>query len=686
MIARPLRIAFVGAGRMAANHACALEHVDTPAVIVGVHDRARDRAGEFAARAGTTAFHSIDDMLAAAKPDVVHVCTPPAAHFEAAHAALDGGAHVYVEKPFASSVREAQTLVDLARSHGVLVNAGHQQLHDPAFTALMASAGRIGPLLQVDSHFAFRPVGLTPDKGSRFLSQQLVDVLPHPLYTLIAAMERLMRRPASFELAWAHAEPADVHAIVRAGSLIGRLSVSVRARPVASELTLIGTHGSLKCDFVRSTMLGAGNAGTEALEKILNPLTEGVQLLSRTAVSLARRLGSGTGYPGLAELIGAFYRAVAAGGESPVSPEHLLRVTNIFEALVTCIDRATHASPRPKPTVPRFNADHPVVLTGAGGFLGHAIARQLAPVRSVVRSASSMNASLEAPVVADLGDGLPTSALADARVVVHAAAETAGGFEAHERNSIDATRQLLHAMSVAGVSRLVLVSSLSVIRPPLTPWECQNEHTPRPADPRRLGPYTWGKSLQEELVEREASQLGIATRIVRPGALIDLRDPALPGLMGRRLVGDWHLGLGRPGLPIAVCDVEQCAQVIAWCATHFDEAPPIVNLFDPSVSTRRLLIQRLRMQGWQGRMVWVPISVIAAAFASVRTALAIAGGRLPERLAVWSILRPRRYDPRLATKLLDAVAQHNDAEAENPPRQLYRPAPARVIASAQALR
>ena len=43
----------------------------------------------------------MDALLAEARPDVVHVCTPPAAHVAAALAALEAGAHVYVEKPFA---------------------------------------------------------------------------------------------------------------------------------------------------------------------------------------------------------------------------------------------------------------------------------------------------------------------------------------------------------------------------------------------------------------------------------------------------------------------------------------------------------------------------------------------------------------------------------------------------------
>ena len=136
--------------------------------------------------------------------------------------------------------------------------------------------------------------------------------------------------------------------MLRAGTLTGRLSVSLRARPVASSLTLTGTEGALTCDFVRSIVVGAGNPGTEALEKILNPIAEGAQLMAGTGLSLARRLRAQTSYAGLPELIGAFYRAVATGGVSPVSPDHLLCVAEIFEDLVARIDAAALAqSPAP---------------------------------------------------------------------------------------------------------------------------------------------------------------------------------------------------------------------------------------------------------------------------------------------------------------------------------------------------
>jgi predicted dehydrogenase/nucleoside-diphosphate-sugar epimerase len=649
-----LRIGFVGAGQMARQHLNALGRIGVRTVVVGVHDPVAGRAKEFAAAAGTQAFRSIDALTTEARPNVVHVCTPPAAHFDAAHAALDGGAHVYVEKPFALTTDAARTLLNVAASRGLRVCSGHQLLRDRAFEMLMTRAAGLGEIVQADSHFAFRPIGPAASATASAMADQVVDVLPHPLYTLVAALERFGPPGGPIEIAWAQARPADLHAVLSAGNIVGRLSVSLRARPVASSLTVVAAGGSLTCDFVRSIVVGAANPGTEALEKILNPAVEGLQLVSRSARSLSRRLRTGASYPGLAELIESFYRAVAAGHVSPVSSEHLLRVTALFEQLVARVEGARRrpaARPRPRlaDTAPL------VVVTGARGFLGGRIAKALDRVRGIGRGANPDDPHVDEWVVADLSTGIPTDTLAGASVVVHAAAETAGSYDAHQRNTIDATRHLLHAMRDAGVRRLVLVSSLSVLRPPRTPWERQHEATPRPANPRVFGPYVWGKSLQEALVEREAAALGISTRIIRPGALIDWSEPELPGLMGRHLFGRWHLGLGRPTLPVPVCEVGRCAEAIAWCAKHFDKTPPIVNLVDPTLTTRGAVVARLREHGWQGRILWIPISVISLGVVTARTVLSVVHGRLPERFAAWSILRPRHYDANLAATVLEAA-------------------------------
>src|SRR5438105_4132673 len=186
-----LRVAFVGAGQMARNHLLALNRIGVSAVPVGVHDRARGQADQFASLAGVRAFPSVHDLLDETRPDIVHVCTPPSAHFDAAHEAIAGGANVYVEKPFALTKHDAARLLDLARAHGRIVCAGHQMLRDPAFDTLLSRAAELGDIVQADSHFAFRPPTAAIARASASsLTQQLINMLPHPLYALIAVLER----------------------------------------------------------------------------------------------------------------------------------------------------------------------------------------------------------------------------------------------------------------------------------------------------------------------------------------------------------------------------------------------------------------------------------------------------------------------------------------------------------------
>jgi predicted dehydrogenase/nucleoside-diphosphate-sugar epimerase len=651
----PLRVAFIGAGRMARLHRRALRRVPTPHVVVGAYDA--DPAAAVALDAPV--FSSLEAMLAEARPDFVHVCTPAGTHFAPARAALEAGAHVYVEKPAVETLGELDQLLALARRHGRFICPGHQITRQHAFREMIRRAPLLAPIAQVDSHFAFRPVGVAVERATPgALARQLLDILPHPLYLLVLALERLTPEPTAVSLTTVAAGPADLHAVLRGDGVIGRLSVTLRGRPVASTLTISGAGGALAADFIRDCVTGAGNPGTAPLEKLLNPVVEGAQLTLRGAAGIARRLRQGGEDPGLVRLLSDCYAAAAEpGGQSPVAPEHLRRVTAMYETLRGHIVAAAEtAAPRRARSVP---AAPVAVLTGATGFLGREIGRQLARrgfrVRGVSRNAVDDDPAAHEWTRADLSAGCEPRVLAGADVVVHAAAETAGGLEAQQRNSVSATRNLLQAMASAGVRRLVYVSSISVLRPPRTVWERQDEDTPLAVDAGDLGPYTWGKCEAERVVAQDGAALGIDTRIVRPGALVDWNRPEIPGLVGRRLFGPWHLGLGHPGLPVAVCDVRKSAAVIAWCAAAFANAPAVVNLIDPRVRTRGELLARFRARGWRARVVWTPIPLIVAAIHVLRALVALP--RRPARLAAWAILRPRRFRTVLAERVLWAAAR-----------------------------
>ena len=674
----PLRIGFIGAGQMAGQHLDALQRVATPHLVVGVCDIRADVARALAQRACAPAYRTVADFLRDARPNIVHVCTHPATHFDLARQALQAGAHVYVEKPFAETRADAEALFALAQERGLSLCAGHQLLRDLAYRRLLERAALLQPVALVDSYFAFRPPRLHPHRSAAAaLGEQLLDVLPHPLYSLVDALMQLASPGDGGavdvvpKLVHVTAMPTDLHATLRAGEATGRLAISLRARPVASTLTITGAHGSLTADFVRGTVLGAGNDGTSPLEKIANPFVEAGQLAWRSAGGLVRRLIGGIGYPGLAELLGEFYAAVNAGDRSPLSVQHLRGVTDLYEELAVQVRSkgrshpATATAPAPAPTAPV------AVVTGAAGFLGRALTRELARrgfrVRGTHRSQPSDDPHVHEWVRVDLGAEVPSDVFTGAVVVVHAAAATSGGFEAHQRDSVDATEHVLRGMAAAGLRRLVYVSSISVLRPPRSAWERQTEATPLATNAERLGPYTWGKCAAEALVTAAHERGEIVARIVRPAALIDLDDIDVPGLIGRRLFGRWHMGFGRPGLPFAACEVGIAAAAIAWIAQRFADAPAVVNLMDPAIDTRARLLRLFRERGWRGRFLWVPIRLLAGAVQMVSRVLALARRNAGPTVAVWSVLQPRRYDATVGGRVL--AAAHADATRARQPQE-----------------
>jgi hypothetical protein len=162
----------------------------------------------------------------------------------------------------------------------------------------------------------------------------------------------------------------------------------------------------------------------------------------------------------------------------------------------------------------------------------------------------------------------------------------------------------------------------------------------------------WGKTGAERVVVAEAAPLGIEARIIRPGALVDWSNPEPPGLLGRRLFGRWHLGFGRPGLPLPVVEVGTAAAVVTWTVAQFADAPRVLNLVDPAIATRRRLLEELARHGWRGRVAWIPIPLFAALVHATRYALALPSLRRPAPLALYAILRPRRYSSALAGEIL----------------------------------
>ena len=103
----------------------------------------------------------LDTALADPAIDLVVVATPDALHAAHGHAALDAGKHVVIDKPFATTLADAEPLADHARRAGRLLSVFHNRRWDSDFLTLrrLIADGALGEVTQFESHFdRFRPL------------------------------------------------------------------------------------------------------------------------------------------------------------------------------------------------------------------------------------------------------------------------------------------------------------------------------------------------------------------------------------------------------------------------------------------------------------------------------------------------------------------------------------------------
>jgi len=139
-----LRVLVVGCGHMGISHARAY-HKIPDFVIVGLVSRgpkSREKLSE--ELGGIATYGDFKEALVATKPDVVSINTYPETHAPYAIMSLEAGAHVFIEKPLALTVEQAQEVVDLALSKNLKMVVGYILRVHPAWTKFIEISKTLG--------------------------------------------------------------------------------------------------------------------------------------------------------------------------------------------------------------------------------------------------------------------------------------------------------------------------------------------------------------------------------------------------------------------------------------------------------------------------------------------------------------------------------------------------------------
>ncbi len=610
-----LRVAVVGAGKMGLNHVRAIQ-ASKLGRVVGVADpNAIPQQVHQAAGSEIPIFGDAETLLAETRPDVVHVCTPPSTHPDVAELALQREAHVYVEKPFALSKAEADRVLGLASRVDRKVCAGHQLLFERPARRIRRHLDRIGRVVHVESFFSFRQVrrNITP-------VEQVLDILPHPTYVLLDFMSRAGELDEECTLESALVKPdGSINALVKLGAATGSLTVTLAGRPVESFVRVVGTNGTLHADFVLGATRHLLGPGTSKPAVILNRFAEARQtLFSSVGAVIDRVVRRRVSYPGLSELIDLYYESILGGTEPPISAASIRNTVSLCEGIGTRLRREEHQFEEAargrltalESSLPPTDAGAGAILvTGGTGFLGKEVAAKCRAEGFGVRIACRQvpPVSLRLPAVeyrtAELAQEIDPRLMEGVSYIVHAAAETAGGKEAHARNSVASTENVMKAAARAGVRGVIQVSSIGILTQGADERPIR-EDSPLVTDESR-GPYVWGKAQSELLALRLGRELDVDVRVIRPGPLVDFDRFEPPGRLGREL-GNVFVAVGGRQDRVSVCDVSTAATVIVGYARDFDAMPRVLNLLESDAPTRESLARRHLAARPELKCFWLP--------------------------------------------------------------------------------
>jgi len=188
---------------------------------VGAADSALPRAQALSQTLGCKAYESFEELLKREKPAAVIIATPEDSHLEPALAAAAHGCHIFMEKPLATSLQDADKIIAACAHHQVKLMMGHVLRFEINY-AMIESAIREGTIGRFLSAYARRvsPISEAHRLGGRvspisYIAVHDIDQIlwyhPQPVRSVYARAlhGRVWDELGTFDSAWVTIEFVD---------------------------------------------------------------------------------------------------------------------------------------------------------------------------------------------------------------------------------------------------------------------------------------------------------------------------------------------------------------------------------------------------------------------------------------------------------------------------------------------
>jgi predicted dehydrogenase len=339
-----VRAALIGAGQIARQHLNCLQSL-AGVELVAVCDLSPATAEAAAERHGVKAWFTDHQlMLAQARPDVVHITTPPTSHFRLAQDALAAGAHVVVEKPATATLEELEQLVARAARAGLAFVEDHNYLFNRAPLEILRriESGEFGAVVHVEVLICLDILGPggfadpnAPHPALTLAGGAIADFLPH----LASLAHRFVGAHRSAQSVWAKRKPSllpydEFQAAVEGERGTASLGFSASSQPDAFWLRVYGERMQATANLFETRLTFDGPRPVpKPLRPFFSGLEEGRTIRRAALATLLRKFKGPGAYEGLWELLGRTYRALSSGAVLPVTAQDVLEVNRLVEAL-----------------------------------------------------------------------------------------------------------------------------------------------------------------------------------------------------------------------------------------------------------------------------------------------------------------------------------------------------------------
>lgn len=136
-----MRLGFIGLGWATRSfHLPSLANVPGATIVAGC-DPSQERRAWWTGETGTPAFETVEELMDGPEFDVAVVATPPGPHADLCVQALEHGRHVFCEKPFVSTLEEADRVIAAAEAADRRVAVNLEFREKPMYKALKERIG-----------------------------------------------------------------------------------------------------------------------------------------------------------------------------------------------------------------------------------------------------------------------------------------------------------------------------------------------------------------------------------------------------------------------------------------------------------------------------------------------------------------------------------------------------------------